>query len=395
MSRVLCYLVATFLTAPLGLSGQEEVDPLLSGRLLLGGEPADSGTVVLHRVTPEEAGNIDSTRVSPDGTFTFRLPNLPIPGSGEVFFVSSRYDGVLYAGDPISDPVQLDSMQSLEAFPTEAVGAGGAVFPVSRREVWIDEGPLGWEVTDVLEIRNPGLTTLISASDEGVVWRYPLPPSARSPRLIQTGPSTGTVRFEDGMMAATNPVLPAENYYVVQYDLDSLSFDIPMPGQTGLVQVLVRESAPEMRVEGLARQPDAEIEVGTTFRLWAGEALSEQTLQVRTGEESDFNGVAWLAVGLALLLVGVGGWLVQRSAPSRVGVPTGAAPSGGGSRDHPGPRTPRLRRDVLIEVARLDEEFAEIDSPGVEETARYRRRRAELLAELSTSRSGEANPPVS
>ena len=42
-----------------------------------GDSPVESGTAVLHRVSMEEAGEVDSVSVSPDGGFEFVVPRSP------------------------------------------------------------------------------------------------------------------------------------------------------------------------------------------------------------------------------------------------------------------------------------------------------------------------------
>ncbi len=372
MSRVFAsLLLSAILFLPGALRAQEEVAPVLLGRLLVSGAPADTGTVVLHRVSPEEAGDVDSISVDADGSFRFSLPNLPIPGSGEIFLASSRFDSVLYAGSPISDPIQLDSIYEIRAYPSQTVPPEGLAFPVSRREVWVDEGPLGWQVTDVLEIHNPQSTTLVPGSPEGSVWRYPLPSGAIGARILQVGPVVGPARVDATTLTASNPVVPAENYYIVQYDLESIEFDLPLPGETGLVQLLVREPAPAIRVEGLARQPSEEIELGVNFMRWAGQSLRDQSVAVRLGEDAASTSVIWISLALAMLLVGAGSIMIRRRPSMRpLAVP------------------PRLRKDILVEIAKLDEEHARLEQPSPKRHARYETRRAELVQELQAWREG-------
>lgn len=353
------------------------MDPVLSGRLLVSGVPADTGTVVLHRVTPAEAGDIDSTSVGADGGFSFRLPNLPFPGSGEVFIASTRFDEILYVGVPISDPIQLDSLYAIRAFPAQIVPPEGMTFPVSRREVWVDEGPIGWQITDVLEIRNSQAMTLVPLVDDGPVWRYPLPSGAIGARILQVGPSAGLARVDGTTLIASNPVIPAENYYIVQYDLESIEFDIPLPGETGLIQVMVREPAPAIRVEGLARQPSEEIEVGASFMRWAGQTLVDQNISVRLGEEGGSTAVVWMSVALALFLAGAGSLVIRRD-------PVPAVPW----------TSVRMRKKILIDVAKLDEVYAGLERSNPKEEARYRRRRSALVRELERKRGG-GSPPAS
>ena len=363
-------------SVPVAVQGQEEVEPILAGRLFVSGIPADSGTVVLHRVTPEEAGDIDSTTVGADGSFSFHLPGLPVPGSGEIFLASAHFQGVLYAGIPISEPIQLDSLYMIRVFPAQTAPPEGLAFAISRREIWVDEGPIGWQITDVLEIRNPQGMTVVPELDSGPVWRYPLPSGAIGARVLQVGPSVGPARVDGTTFVASNPVVPAENYYVLQYDLESIEFDLPMPGETGLVQVMVREPAPAIRVEGLARQPSEEIEVGTTFMRWAGQALRDQTISVRLGEEGGSTMLVWMSVTLALLLVVAGSLVIRRNPQDAK--PSGALP---------------IRKEILVKIAKLDEAFAGIEQPTPKASERYERRRATLVRGLEIG-GGVGRPPA-
>jgi hypothetical protein len=362
-----CLFTIGFASAPKVASAQEEVAPILRGTLFLGDVPADTGTVVLHWVTPEESGVVDSTTVDDEGRFSLELPHLPIPNSSEVFFATSRFDDVLYTGSYITDPIQLDSVYAVRTYPSQAAPAEGFIFPVAQREVWIDAGPSGWRITDVLDIRNPNTVTFKSDGPDGVVWRYPLPTNALNPQIIQVGPIDGPARVDGTTLVAANTVVPSDNYYIVQYDLESIEFDLPLPGVTELIRMFVREPAPEISVTGLARQPPAdEIEVGSTFDLWAAENLRDQTVRVRLGGEGRVPPVVWLVAALALILAGVGSWVIRR----RLG-------------DRPIAGRPRERRDVLVDVANLDEEYARLEAPTDKDEARYRSRRARLVRELS------------
>jgi hypothetical protein len=346
------------------------IDAVLRGLLTVSGAPADTGTVVIHRVTPEEAGDIDSVTVRGDGSFSVSLPNLPIPGSGEVFLASARFDGVLYAGPPISDPTQLDSLYTIRAYFAELAPAEGVVFPVLRREVWIDEGPIGWQVTDVLELRNPGNSTLIAEAEDGVVWRYPLPQGAIGGRILQVGPVVGPARIEGAVLTASNPVVPAENYYIVQYDLESIEMEIPLPGETGLIQLLVREPGPAIRVEGLARQPSEEMDVGVSFMRWAGQSLRDQRVSIRIGDASRASSVVWMSAILSIMLVAVGTLVVWRRPSPGSGLAQGMA-----------------RRDLLVKIATLDEEFTVLRDPSQKAMVRYRKQRVALVGQLREFKS--------
>jgi len=63
-----------------------------------------SGTVVLHRVSAEDSGEVDSTRVDSDGSFALTLPHVPDHAARpEVFFASVEYRGLHYFGPAITE----------------------------------------------------------------------------------------------------------------------------------------------------------------------------------------------------------------------------------------------------------------------------------------------------
>lgn len=365
----LCLATGVWFTAgPASLAAQEEVSPELQGTLYLGEVPADTGTVVLHWVTPEQSGVVDSTRVDAEGGFSLALPHVPIPNSGEVFFASARFDGVLYTGSYISDPIQLDSLYAIRTYPRQAAPAGGLIFPLSQREVWIDPGPSGWRITDVLDIQNPNPASFVPNSSDDAVWRYPIPPTARNPQIVQVGPIVGEASFEGTTLIAANTLVPGDNYYIIQYEMESIEFDLPLPGETGLVRMFVREPAPDLRVTGLALQgPTDELEVGAVFDIWAAQNLRDQNIEVRLGGEGDIPPVVWLVTTLSLVFVVAGSFVIRkRLGDGRAGV----------GRE-------RQRKDILVDVATLDEEYARIGEPSGQDEVRYRRRRAGLVDELA------------
>lgn len=389
-------------------AGQEVArSPVVEGRLRLGDVPADSGTVVLHRVTPEEAGPVDSVQVVEGGEFQLELPNVPIRGSGEVFFASHRFEGILYFGPPLALADQLDSLYTIQAYPTRAAPAGGIPFPVTVRNLFVEEGPMGWRVTDLVELRNDSTVTWIPDPDvpASVVWRYPLPVEASAFRLGEGDLSPGSVSFEDGEVMVRAPVLPGDRLLVLHYEIPSLDTELPLPGTTGVLELLVRQPAPSLRVDGLQAAGPMEIERGVSYFRWWGEGLADQVVRVRPGEDRRVP-VAWIAVGLAFLLAVVGGWLVLRrtrpagrpdgsvpGAASEVGASTGEGILPGGPGVGAGPGSPgqrgattpfARRRTLLLTIAQLDEEAERGEGHGEPRSVRRERaaRRDALLAEL-------------
>src|SRR5688572_21423762 len=94
-----------FLSTP-RLCAQELANPRLAGRVMRLGRDSvgvPGASVVLHMVTADSSGEIDSTRAGAQGDFTFRHPSVPDPlGRGEVYLASVTHQDILYFGPAVS-----------------------------------------------------------------------------------------------------------------------------------------------------------------------------------------------------------------------------------------------------------------------------------------------------
>lgn len=356
--------------------------------------PLQQGTVVLHRVTRQEAGEVDSVRLGDDGRFEFLLPAVPDPeGRGDVYFASIRHQGIFYFGGAITQAVQLDSLYRIEVHDTVGAPPGGADLPVSHRTVFLEEGEERWEVTDLFELHNDRGRTVVG-TEGGVTWTYPLPEEARDFRAGQGDFPPDAVDFEEGEVRVSAPVPPGRRVFVVRYAVPSLELTIPLPGATEVVELLIREPAPAVEVPLLEASPPVELEPGTTYRTFTAEDLRDTRIRVRPGEEERSFPVEWLAVILALVLAVAGLVAVGMGRRERLpgGTPAGPVPAPRGERAPGGERDPTgdvrgegaTRQELILEIARLDEAFEATDDPTPEEEARYRARRERLIERLAS-----------
>ncbi len=356
------------------LHAQEEVVAHLEGQVLLEESPLPEGRVVLHMVGPEEGGAIDSVQVGPDGRFRISLPHVPDPENrSEVFFASMRYHGILYFGQPISRAVQLDSLYQIYVFDTLSAPEGGAMLPISMRNLFLESVDGGWTVTDLFQIRNEDRRTLF-AQEEAVVWTYPLPPDLTDFQVGQGDLSPGAMTYADGSIQVSSPIPPGERVFVIQYHLPEASTSFPTPGATDLLEILVKEPAPPLEIGRLQPLQPVELEPGTTYRRFTGTDLSGGEVEVTLGQESGGLSAAWLAVVLALFLGAAGLFAFQRRAPVAPREPEAdsAPPSDSGSREA-----------LIEEIAHLDEVFLARSSPTSDETRSYEREREALMDRLT------------
>lgn len=371
--RLLPLLLVVALLLPRGARSQVVEEPVLAGQVFLGDSVMSSGSVILHRLTSAAQGEIDSMGLAPDGTFLFALPSVPDEGAGEVYFASVRHDGVMYFGKPISRAVDLDSLYEIHAYDTLVV-AGDSPAALESRSLFFEPSGSEWAVTDVFQLRNDHDRTLVPAEGSWV-WSYPLPAGARDVAPVE-GMASDVIGQRGDSITYLGVVQPglSQALVVVRYFVDSLAVTIPTPGAVQAIDVLVREPAPAVAIEGLVQEQSIQMDQsGSTYRRFAGQGVELPEIRITMAEETAPPPVEWIAVVLALVLLG-GGLLALRRGPRAAEAPASGGTAGGAAA--PG------REAILYEIARLDEDYAAEAPPSQARTREYKRRRAELMRRL-------------
>ena len=364
---------------PVGLAAQATEVPPLRGQALLGDTLLTSGTVVLHRVTSEDQGEIDSVAVAPDGSFSFTLPEAPLGAADRFYFASLRHQGILYFGSPLSDVAQLDSIYRIQAYDTAMVAGGRAEIPIQARNLFFEPNGEEWRVTDIFQLRNDLGRTLV-ATEDGEVWSYPLLEGARNFSSGQDGFSLDGTSIRDGSVVVRAAIAPGERVFVFRYTVDEPFGEVPTPGLTEAFDLLIREPSPRVGTEGLNLMGRVEVEAGSTYRRYSGTSIGPGQVRVIEVDQRGDLPLPWITVVVALALAGVALWVTRgMRTPVIAGGASGPIP-GNGSR--PGARAAAGRQAVLLEVARLDEAFEAEAEPTPEQRAAYEARRAELLDNL-------------
>lgn len=372
-TRSSCAIFCAFvlLCAP-ALGAQQSQDLLLRGQVLLGDTTLSAGTVMLHEVTNVSQGEIDSVAVSQDGSFSFRLPTAPSQVEDRFYFASIRHAGILYFGSALAETAQLEAVYEIQAYDTLMVPQSGFDIPLQARNIFFEPNGEEWRVTDIFQLRNEEGRTLV-ASDGGPVWSYPLPPGARDFTSGQGELSLDGTSFENGVVSVRAAIAPGERVFIFRYTVDDPFGLLPTPGNTEGLDLLVREPAPRVGVEGLELAGRIELEAGSTYRRYSAVNVGPDRVRlVQTQQEGDLP-VEWITVliGLALALAAL---FVMRT---RGGLTLAGTPETGGA-----PTVLQVRQTLLLEVAKLDEDFEAKAPPSEEERASYEARRAELLRRL-------------
>lgn len=334
---------------------------MLSGEVRVGEALASGGTVVLHRVSAFLSGEVDSAAVNPDGTFRLHAPQAPDPDGGDIYFASTRYQDVLYFGEAVTSVPDVDAPPYvIRAYPT----AVGPPPTVRVRNLFLereDPGP-GWNATDLFELRNPNTATLI-ASERGATWSHALPPGARDFSVGSSDLPPDAATFAAGRVRVSHAMPPGDRVFLFRYRVPGDSIVVPMEGLTASMELLVREPAGRLFVQGLAPAEPVELD-GGTFRRFAGRDLAPATVLLAPRDARSPAEALPLLAGIMALVLALAGALV---------LARGQSPA------HPHSASPPARRRVLLQVAELDEALA----AGEVEPAEHQRRRAQLLGRLT------------
>lgn len=340
-----------------------------------GQQPVANQWVVLHRVGPDRAGPLDSTRTAANGRFSIRYRE-----SGDtsaLYFASTSYGGVAYFTSPLRAPVVRGDDATLTVFDTTsgpvAIKVGGrhvivgAVQPNGRR-------PVG----EVYDLENDSTVTLVARDSMSPLWRTQLPAQALEFQVNTSGGlAPGAVSQRGSSVGLFAPLSPGIRQFAFTYELPSNAFPLTLPidRATGVLEVLVQD--PSARVDGVKLRETAPVSAdGRTFRRFLGQDLSAGTAiridiphLIGAEREKVYFGVA--AALLAAMVVA----LVVAARRSVFRRPLAAASL---------PVARELRSHGLMrELAALDEEFEKIASPDDATRAEYQAKRAALKSQFA------------
>jgi hypothetical protein len=346
----------------------------VSGRVLSGSSdslrPVAGQLVVLHRISADSSGPVDSVRTSATGAYRFRYR---LAGPRSMYIVSSRYAGVAYFTAPLRDAAVTSPDADVSVYDTTSVA-----FPltVRARHVVIAPADPGGSrrVVDVFEVANDSNRTRVPGAD-GATWRVALPAEAREPGSSGGDLPPDAFRFAAGSAELLVPVPPGSRQVVLTYAIPVRgSVSIPVADPVANLEVLLEGTAARVSGAGLMADDPVSME-GRTFQRFLASPVAGGTSFVVAEGGWGMGGragrVALLAV--AALAVALGIVFGRRSAGR-----AGALP----------PTRPAAEA-LAREIAALDHVYAE---PGRQSGAggeHYRAHRAALLGQLIEAQAVE------
>jgi len=314
---VACALVAT---AMLGVPTRIVTAQAMSrvaGRVVRPGGDSIVGVantwVTIHRVAPDSAAPIDSTRTSSTGAYAFTYRRW---GSDEaIYFASSSHGGVAYFTPPLAPGNVTGDDAEITVFDTTSHAV--PIVIRGRHLVVQRPGDGGARVvTEVYEISNDSSVTRVARSDDaaGAVWSASLPPGATAPAVSEGDIPSQAVRFASGRALLFAPLPPGIRQLAFHYTLGAGDFPLKIPVEraTQVLEVLVEER--DARVDGARVREVAPVAVSgrTMRRFLAQDVPANAVLTVQVNAPTRPYAL-WFAAGLTLVIGGAMTWALART----------------------------------------------------------------------------------
>ncbi len=358
-----------FLSSPGLLRAQSAA--IVAGRVL---RPRGSDTagvagarVVLHRVSRQVQGPIDSVFAGPDGRFRFRYHS----DTSAVYLLSSGYAGIEYFSSPLHTNSDLPDT-GLVLFVSDT-SSRAPIHVESRHLVVSKPGSDGTRAAlEIVVLGNDGSETRVARDSLTPVWGARLPAGALGFQVGQGDVGPDGLMLRNDSVVLVSPVAPGQKQLLYTYALPAAPGRVRMPvgDSIAVANVLLEEFDRTVTGGGIAKADSQQIE-SRSFQQWAGPVPSGAVIEI------DFpgNSVGWilplLVGGVALTLLLVGLQALRRRPMS------GAAPG-----THP----------PLEQLARLDAKFAGREHlVSAEEWTAYQQQRSRLKTELESQLAGKGS----
>lgn len=281
----------------------------VSGRVLRGDRGGDTiplahAWVVLHKVTREAGGPVDSGRTDARGRYRIALRN---PDSTSVYVVSAWFDSLAYFSLPLNVTGRpAVHVEDIVTFPT---AASGPPIRLARRLATVaaarEDGTR--EILEILELENPGLTTRITKDTLMPTWAGRIPEDAGQFRGGQGDISPEAMVFRNDSVYVLGPIPPGpvkQLSYSYSLPAGTRRLVIPIDQPTAELNLLVEDTAAAVtatQVESLGVQ---EIEQRRFAAYRAGPLAAGDRVEIQL-PSTGFRAQALLPYVIASLAAGM------------------------------------------------------------------------------------------
>jgi hypothetical protein len=229
--------------------------------------PLANAMVVLHHVSQESAGPVDSIRTNARGRYRIELRH---PDSTGAYVVTVWYDSIAYVSSAF--PAGDRPVAHVDDIVTYATTTGGPPIAVARRLATIARATAEGtrEVLEILELENRGTTTRIAQDSTQPTWAGRVPERTGHFRGGQGDISPEAMRFRNDSVLVLAPIGPGpakQVSYAYTVASGMRRFVIPIDQPTAEVNLLVEDTLSSVHAPKLDSLGIQEIE-GRRFATW-------------------------------------------------------------------------------------------------------------------------------
>ena len=251
---VLLVLFGVSARAQLPVPDAPPVDAVVSGRVVTPGREREIGMpgvmVTVHRVGPDSAGPLDSTRTDAGGRYTLHYRRF---GSDEaVYFAAALHHGIAYFSSPLRGVRANADDAEITVFDTTS---GPVTLTVQGHHLVVSapnpDG--GRNVVEVYELSNDTTVTLVGRDSLAPIWSAPIPREATGFVAGQGDVSPVTLARRGDRVTLAAAFGPGVKQLSYSYTLPPRAFPLTFAHErfTGVFEVLLEEPGAQVRATGL------------------------------------------------------------------------------------------------------------------------------------------------
>jgi hypothetical protein len=289
--------------------GASQVDGRVERPAAKSMSPVAKVMVTLHRVGPDSAAPMDSTRTDAAGRFHFTYHRF---GSTEaIYFVSSTYDGIAYFSEPLKAAVVHGGDADVTVFDTTS---GPVPMSVRGRHLIVSAPAADGlrDVVEVFEISNDSGVTMVSppGASGRFTWSAALPAGAERFSGGQGDVPADAISKVGARAQVVAPFAPGVKQLSYRYSVPASAFPlrVPLEKPTSVLEVLIEEPMARLSGGATLQETNPVSAGGRNFRRFlAQDVPGGRTIQVGvpaiTGDKASlFFAVLVLAIGGAMLI---------------------------------------------------------------------------------------------
>ncbi len=236
---------------------------------------AVGAVVVLHRVTADEQGPIDSLRAGPDGAFRFAVT----ADSGTLLLISARWQGIDY----FATPVRAGSPGATPLIVLVSDTSATVTIRLAARHLVIGAPAADGtrNVVDLLLLENAEQQTRVAAGRDQPTWQLALPPSAVNVVVGESDFASDAVDVHGDSLELHAAIPPGQRQILLHYQIppSTRRLQVPFSTTVALVNLLLEEGDTEVR--GTVQVADSAVTDGVEYRRWTGNVAAGDALELR------------------------------------------------------------------------------------------------------------------